>query len=64
MKGIAMKNTTPYTVPWTQRDAASVAVLPHLYRGDPGGTRTPNTQFRRLVLYPLSYWARLGLAVV
>ena len=25
--------------------------------GDPGGTRTPNTQFRRLVLYPLSYWA-------
>ena len=21
----------------------------------PGGTRTPNTQFRRLMLYPLSY---------
>ena len=28
-----------------------------LNSGDPGGTRTPNTQFRRLVLYPLSYWA-------
>jgi hypothetical protein len=25
--------------------------------GDPGGTRTPNTQFRRLMLYPLSYGA-------
>lgn len=25
--------------------------------GDPGGTRTPNTQFRRLMLYPLSYRA-------
>ena len=25
--------------------------------GDPGGNRTPNTQFRRLMLYPLSYRA-------
>ena len=31
--------------------------LPRPNAGDPGGTRTPNTQFRRLVLYPLSYWA-------
>jgi hypothetical protein len=32
-------------------------ILPLSDAGDPGGTRTPNTQFRRLVLYPLSYWA-------
>ena len=34
-----------------------VSLCGGLNRGDPGGTRTPNTQFRRLVLYPLSYWA-------
>jgi hypothetical protein len=51
------QHTVPYTVPWTKRDAANVVVLPRPDGNDPGGTRTPNTQFRRLVLYPLSYWA-------
>ena len=30
--------------------------------GAPGGIRTPDTQFRRLVLYPLSYW-RINIGV-
>lgn len=29
--------------------------------GTPGGNRTPDTQFRKLVLYPLSY-GRTGIA--
>ncbi len=45
-----MKDTTPYTVPDTKKDTASNAALPRPDAGDPGGIRTPDTQFRRLVL--------------
>src|SRR5262249_8650757 len=37
--------------------ASAVRVIPRLERkrlsGDPGGSRTPNPQFRRLMLYPV-----------
>lgn len=52
-----MTHTVPFIVPQGKTNAATVAGLPRSDGHDPGGTRTPNTQFRRLVLYPLSYWA-------
>ena len=45
-----MKNTVPDIDPTEKTEAANVAVLPLPDAGDPGGIRTPDTQFRRLVL--------------
>ena len=41
----------------TQNAVPANGEIPRSDAGDPGGTRTPNTQFRRLMLYPLSYRA-------
>lgn len=41
---------SPSVAPLTHKDAANDTVLPRLNTGDPGGIRTPDTQFRRLVL--------------
>jgi hypothetical protein len=43
-----MKNTVPYTVPVGKTKAVSVTALPPATAGDPGGTRTPNNQFRSI----------------
>ena len=44
-----MKNTVPDTDPTEKTEAANVAVLPLPNAGDPGGIRTPDTQFRSIV---------------
>ena len=54
-----MTNTVPYTVPAEKTKAASIAALPLSTARDPGGTRTPNNQFRRLVLYPIELLGHL-----
>lgn len=43
-----MKNTVPNTVPMGKTKAVSNTALPLPTAGDPGGTRTPNNQFRSI----------------
>jgi hypothetical protein len=49
------QNTVPYTVPMGKIKTVNVAVLPLSIAGALGVTRTPDTRFRKPLLYPLSY---------